>query len=198
MTPRQIEEYRALRDTIRERSTARVWVALAGFVAWSALMMATAAFVELPIATLVPLLLLILTFDIVYALHTGVERVGRYIQVFFEDAGHDRGWEHQAMEFGRRFPGGGIDPLFCAPFWSAIVLNLIPAAVVNPRPGPLEWVVVGLMHAVAAGRILVASRRAAAQRAVDLERFMALRAGAAPPEAAGPADTRATVAPAAR
>ena len=55
MTPRQIEEYRALRDTIRERSTARVWVALAGIVAWSALMMATAAFVELPIATLVPL-----------------------------------------------------------------------------------------------------------------------------------------------
>lgn len=198
MTPRQIEEYRALRDTIRERSTARVWVVLAGFVAWSALMMATAAFVEPPIATLVPLLLLILTFDIVYALHTGVERVGRYIQVFFEDAREDRGWEHQAMEFGRRFPGGGIDPLFCGPFWTAIVLNLIPAAVVNPRPGPLEWMVVGLTHAVAAARIFVARRRAAVQRAVDLERFLALRtdgqrpaaadvSGAAAPSTAAPA-----------
>ena len=179
MTSREIDEYRELRATIRERSTARLWIVLAGFTAWAALMMATAAFVELPIATLVPLLLLALTFDIVYAIHTAVERVGRYIQVFFEDPGRDRGWEHQAMEFGRRFPGGGVDPLFCWPFWGAIVLNLIPAAVVNPQPGPIEWTVVGGAHVLVAARIFIARRRAAVQRAVDLERFTTLKAEAA-------------------
>ena len=86
MTPREIEEYRALRATIRERSTARLWIVLAGLTAWAALTLATAALAELPIATLLPLLVLALTFEIVFALHTGVERVGRYIQVFFEDA----------------------------------------------------------------------------------------------------------------
>lgn len=186
MTSREIDEYRALRATIRERSTARLWIALTGFIAWAVLMMATAAFVELPVATLVPLLLLALTFDLVYAIHTAVERVGRYIQVFFEDAVTDRGWEHQAMEFGRRFPGGGIDPLFCWPFWGAIVLNLIPAAVINPQPGVIEWVVVGAAHAFVATRIYRARRHAAGQRAVDLERFQALRADSQPSATAAP------------
>ena len=48
MTPREIEEYRALRDTIRERGTARIWVFLAGLVAWGALTTATAALAALP------------------------------------------------------------------------------------------------------------------------------------------------------
>ena len=43
MTTRELEEYRTLRDTIRERGTARVWVFLAGLVAWGALTIATAA-----------------------------------------------------------------------------------------------------------------------------------------------------------
>ena len=85
-------------------------------------------------ATLLPLLILTLTFEIVFALHTGVERVGRYLQVFFEDDATDRGWEHQAMAFGQQFPGGGLDPLFTACFWAAIVLNLIPVATACPRP----------------------------------------------------------------
>ena len=57
MTSREIEEYRALRDTIRERSTARVWIVLAGFGIWAALALGTAALAELPKAgfdTIVP------------------------------------------------------------------------------------------------------------------------------------------------
>lgn len=154
----------------------RLWIAFAGFTSWALLTVATAAFLELPIASLVPLLMLALTFDVVFAIHTAVERVGRYIQVFFEDAERDRGWEHQAMEFGRRFPGGGIDPLFCTPFWCAIVLNLIPAAIAMPAPGPIEWTVVGLAHAALAVRIYAARHRAAGQRASDLERFTRLKA----------------------
>jgi len=175
MTSREIEEYRALRDTIRERSTTRLWVALAGVAMWAMLTLTTAAFLELPVASLVPLLMLAAVFEVILALHTAVERVGRYIQVFFEDAERDRGWEHHAMEYGHRFPGGGGDPLFCAIFWSAIVLNLIPAAIATPAPGLIEWTVVGLAHAGLAARIYVARRRAAGQRVTDLERFTRLK-----------------------
>lgn len=179
MTSREIEEYRALRDTIRERSTARVWIVLAGFGIWAALALGSAALAELPVATLLPLLLLLLTFEIAFAIHTGVERVGRYIQVFFEDESTDRGWEHQAMAFGRRFPAGGPDPLFAAHFWAAIGLNLIPAALA--APAPVEWVVVGSLHAVAILRIVSARRSARTQRASDLEHFRTLKRDGAGP-----------------
>ena len=85
MTPRELEEYTALRETIRERGTARVWIFVAGLVAWAALVIATAALAALPVATLLPLLILAGTFEAVFSLHAGVERVGRYIQVFFEE-----------------------------------------------------------------------------------------------------------------
>jgi len=173
MTPRQIEEYRALRSTIRERSTARVWIALAGFSAWAGAAVATAALWTLPVATLIPLLLLALTFEIVLALHTAVERIGRYLQVFFEDAQIDAGWEHTVMAYGREFPGGGPDPLFCGYVWAATVLNLIPAALVTPQP--IEWAVVGAAHALVALHVWLARRAAAKQRALDLDRFTRLK-----------------------
>src|SRR5947208_9263461 len=77
MTPRELEEYSALRATIRERGTARVWVFLAGLALWAALTIATAALVSLPVAALLPLLTLAATFEMVFALHTAVERIGR-------------------------------------------------------------------------------------------------------------------------
>lgn len=177
MTSREIEEYRALRDTIRERSTARVWITLVGVGSWALVTVAVAAFVDLPLATLVPLLLLGLSFELVYGVHTAVERIGRYVQVFFEDPVHDRGWEHQAMEYGQRFPGGGTDPLCCWTFWGAAALNLASAALVTPSPAVIEWAVVGVAHAGFAARVLDARRRAARQRVVDLERFTQLRGG---------------------
>ncbi len=184
MKLREIEEYRALRATIRERSTTRLWIAVTGVTSWAFLTLATAAFLELPVASLVPLLVLAAAFDAVFAIHTAVERIGRYIQVFFEDAGEDRGWEHQAMEFGRRFPGGGGDPLFCTAFWCATGLNLIPVAIATPSPGPIEWSVVGLAHLGVAAHIYAAKRRAAGQRALDLDRYSRLKAESA--AAAGP------------
>ena len=108
LTPRELEEYKALRDTIRERGTTRVWVVLAGLAAWGGLVLATAAVMPMPVATILPLLILATTFEIAFALHTGVERVGRYIQVFLEDGS---GWEHAAMALSDS-PGGGVDPLF--------------------------------------------------------------------------------------
>ena len=77
MTSRELEEYRALRATIRERGTARVSIAVAGFAAWAALVLTTATLATFPVATLLPLLFLALVFEAVFALHTGVERIGR-------------------------------------------------------------------------------------------------------------------------
>jgi hypothetical protein len=173
MTAREIEEYRALRDTIRERSSLRFWILLVGLTGWSALAVATGALAGPPVSTLLPLLTLSATFEIVFGLHTGVERVGRYIQVFFESEATDRGWEHQAMAYGREFPGGGPDPLFAAHFWAAVVLNLVPAAVA--RPDPIEWAVVAGAHGFVIARVALARRQAGQQRSRDVERFQRLK-----------------------
>jgi hypothetical protein len=171
MTPRDVEEYSALRDTIRERGTARVWIVFVGVVAWAGLAIATASLAALPVATLLPLVELATAFEIVFALHTGVERIGRYIQVFFEE-GESRGWEHTAMAYGQTF-GGGTDPLFANLFRIATILNFIPALYASPLP--IEWGVVGTIHVLFIVRILGAKRQANRQRAVDLERFRTLK-----------------------
>jgi hypothetical protein len=115
MNGRELEEYRALRATIRERGTARVWLFVIGLAAWSASSIAATVLTPCPIGSLLPLLLLAAVFEVVFALHFGVERIGRYLQVFYEDP-PERRWEQTVMAFGRTFPGGGSDPLFCLLF----------------------------------------------------------------------------------
>ena len=90
MTGPEHDEYVALRATIRERGTARVCVFVGGIAAWVAATIATAALASTPVATLLPLLLLASTFEAVFALHVGVERIGRYLQVFHEAGGTQR------------------------------------------------------------------------------------------------------------
>src|SRR5436190_4970195 len=171
MTPSELEEYKNLRDTIRERGTARIWIVLAGISGWASLVIATAALAALPVATLLPLIVLATAFEIVFALHTSVERIGRYLQVFFESSDAP-GWEHTAMTYGKTY-GGGIDPLFANFFRIATIVNFIPAVYANPRP--VEWGVVGVVHLLFIVRILWAVRAAGRQRATDLERFQTLK-----------------------
>jgi hypothetical protein len=168
MTARETDEYRELRATIRERGTARVWLAFVGIAAWA--LLATAAIaIALPWTALAALLVLAVAFEAVYALHTGVERVGRYLQVHFETPG----WESTAMAYGARFGGASIDPLFSAYFWMAGALNVVPAALAEPVP--LEWALVGAAHVAFGARVAQARLHAGRQRAVDLERFRQLR-----------------------
>jgi hypothetical protein len=172
MTRRELEEYRALRATIRERGTARVWVFVTGLGAWAALVVATAALASLPVATLLPLLFLAAVFEAVFALHTGVERIGRYIQVFYEEAS-ERGWEQTAMAFGRAFPARGSDPVFAPYFWVAIVFNFVPALLAGAVR--IEWTVVGIAHVIVAARIALARWQSARQRVVELQHFLQLK-----------------------
>ena len=176
-TEADFEEYIALRATIRERGTARVCLFAGGFVAWGALTVATAAVASTPLATLLPLLVLAALFEAIYALHVGVERIGRYIQVFHEDADHP-GWEHAAMAFGRPKGAAAADALFSIPFVLAIVWNAAPALVQQPTIE--EIVFIGGAHALFALRLIVARKTAARQRAIDLERFAQLKRGSAP------------------
>lgn len=174
MTPRELEEYRALRDTIRERGTTRAWLLLATFVAWAALAIATASLAALPVATLLPLLVLAVGFETGFALHTGVERIGRYIQVFFESEDADSGWEHRIMAYGAAVRAPATDPLLASYVWIATIFNFIPAILANPAP--IEWSVVGVIHLLFMMRVGVAHRQAHRQRAIDLERFRQLKA----------------------
>ncbi len=164
----QQEEYRSLRATIAARGTARVWVFLVGIVAWAALITATAALAALPIATLLPLLVLVAAFEAVFSLHVGVERIGRYIQVFLEE-GH--GWEHAAMAFGRPLRGTRVDPLFTVCFLIATLLNFVPVLLAEPVA----------VHLFVAIRILLGRRSATRQRAADLKRFLELKAAGGSP-----------------
>jgi hypothetical protein len=174
MTQREVEEYRALRATIRERGTARVWIGWTGLAAWAALTIATAGLVAIPAIALVPLLVLAATFEIVFSLHTGVERIGRYLQVFYEDEDDaPRRWETTIMSFAGRQTTIGADPLFAAFFESAVALNLTLVLLAEPRA--VEWVVLGTVHVLVAARIVIARRETSRQRALDLEDFRRLR-----------------------
>jgi hypothetical protein len=167
MTERELEEYKALRATIRQRGSVRVCVFVAGLAAWSLVSM-TANFVSLPVVTLVPLVLLAGVFEAVFALHIGVERIGRYLQVWHEDR-----WEHTAMAFGPPPSGTGSDPLFVVFFGLATICNFIPVLLVLPFR--VELVVIGGAHALLMIRLFVARQGARRQRIADLERFRALK-----------------------
>lgn len=177
MTPREIEEYRALRQTIRQRGSLRITLFLVGLVAWGAATIATATLAALPVATLLPLLLLAAGFEVVLGLHTAVERIGRYLQVYYENdnpSRPERAWERTAMAYGQTYPGGS-DPLFAAYFIIATVLNFVP--VILAEPVQLEVTVVGSAHALVVARILLARYHASGQRAKDLERFQRIKQG---------------------
>lgn len=166
-------EYQALRDTIRERGTARLCAVLVGLIAWGALAIALLLAEFQGGVTLVPFLVLAATFEINFFIHTGVERIGRYLQVFFEERAGAAGWETTAMSYGAKFPSGP-DPLFSILFATAAALNFFSAlAVAERRPG---WIVLSFIaHLVFAYRIVSARKLAASQRALDLDRFRSLR-----------------------
>ncbi|MBI3493908.1 MAG: hypothetical protein HY047_19340, partial [Acidobacteria bacterium] len=174
MTAREAEEYRALRATIRQRGTARICLFLAGLIAWAGLALGTAALTSTPTATCLPLLILAATFEAVFALHAGVERVGRYLQVFYESEA-EAGWERIVIAFGRPAGAATPDPLFVVLFLLAALFNVAPVAIVQPTP--VELVFVGGAHALFVVRLVLARATAARQRAIDLERFQRIKRG---------------------
>jgi hypothetical protein len=163
MTDRGLEEYKALRNTIALRGSVRTCVFSIGLGIWAVVSLAT-TFVSIPLITVVPLVLLAGTFEAVFALHVGVERIGRYLQVFHQDQ-----WEQTAMAFGPPLAGTGSDPLFVLFFGFATLCNFVPVLLASPIR--IELAIIGGAHALFLIRLVVARQVAGRQRAVDLARF---------------------------
>ena len=169
--PYRLAEYEAMRATIRQRGTARMVLVPAALAGWAALTIGAAAVITVALSTLIPLLVLVAAFESVFALHVNVERIGRYLQVFHERA--HAGWEHVTMEYGRRYPAGGSDPLFGRVFILATSVNFFPAALGGE---PWEVAIVAVCHFVFIYRVRKAQSLTASIRAEDLRRFEALLA----------------------
>jgi hypothetical protein len=167
MTDRELEEYSQLRATIRQRGSVRICVFAGGLSVWGFVSLAT-TFVSIPSITVLPLILLAGIFEAVFTLHVGVERIGRYLHVFYEDQ-----WEQTAMAFGAPLAGTGSDPLFTVIFLLAAICNFFP--VLLAQPVRVELATIGGAHVLFVIRLLVARRAASRQRAADSERFHQLR-----------------------
>ncbi|MEW6320246.1 MAG: hypothetical protein AB1635_04060 [Acidobacteriota bacterium] len=174
------DEYGALRATIRARGSLRVGLAVAGVAAWAATLVAVLALLPNPVAAAIPLLVLLATFEAMRTLHFGAERIGRYLQVFHEDAGEPGGrplaatpaWERTAVLFGSPIPGAGGHPLFLPVFLMAAVVNLL--AVILPGPVPVELGLMLVPHAAFVVWLLRVDGAVRAQRAHDLKRYREL------------------------
>ena len=168
-------EYTVLRQTIAARGTARMILLPVTMIAWASLALVVLTYADAPLASLLPLAVLLGGFEAIHSMHVGVERVGRYLQVYYEDLESGPRWESIAMSVGPALPGGGVDPLFTIPFASATFVNLIPTLTVVPRATATELGVIGVLHLALIVRVVRARGAAARQRAVELESFRALR-----------------------
>ena len=180
MTDLAHEEYNALRETIRLRGTARPVVALAGLIAWAAVFVAVLIGLPNPLAAVVPLLVLVAGFEATRSLHLAVERIGRYIQVMFEEsAGNEDptltppAWERTAMVFGPSVPGAGGHPLFLPVFLMATIVNFV--AVILPGPVPIELGTLLVPHLAFIIWMLHCDRGMRKQRSVELARFREIK-----------------------
>lgn len=174
-------EFETLRLTIASRGTARLVLFLTGVGLWAVALLAILIALPNPIASIVPLILLLATFEAARMSSAGVERIGRYLQVFYERPALDQAplvtpaWEHTAMRLGPRVPGTGGHPLFL-PFLSlATVVNFL--AVLLPGPVPAELTGAGIVHLAFIAWMLYVDRGMRRQRAHELERFMEMKRG---------------------
>jgi hypothetical protein len=172
-------EYEALRRTIGQRGSLKATLLVAGIAAWAAVFTAVIIAVPYPVAAAVPLLVLAATFEAIRPLHFGAERIGRYLQVFYEEAGEPTrslsdtpAWERVAMQFGH-VPGVGGHALFVPIFFMATVVNY--AAVLVPIPVQVEMFVMAIPHVAFVAWLLVADRAMKRQRNIELARMRETR-----------------------
>jgi hypothetical protein len=166
-------EFISLRQTITLRGTVRMALLPLTIGSWALVALLLLLFGEFPPAVIFPLAVLVGGFEAIHALHVGAERIGRYLQVYYEDAPGAPKWETTAMAVGPALPGGGIDPLFSVVFVCAAAANLVP--MFSPEPTIPELVVIVPLHVAFIVRIVRARGAAARQRAIELESFRAVR-----------------------
>ncbi len=173
-------EYRVLRETIAARGSLRPILALAGLGLWALLLTAVLVWLPYPVAAIIPLLVLLATFEVIRPLHFGAERIGRYLQVFYEEDGQPErpltdapSWERTAMRLSA-IPGTGGHPLFVPIFFLATIANTLPVLLAQPRATPIELAALGIPHLALIVWLVNADRALRSQRVAELEQFRAL------------------------
>jgi hypothetical protein len=171
----RFEEFRQLRATIRERSVARVVVSLITFVSWAALVLALRQSRESVVDGLVPLVVLVVGFELVFGLHVGVERIGRYLTVFYEAAPGMPKWETAIAAFGRSAVRSRTQPhvLLATEFIVSTGLNLVFAGWPD-MTALAQSIAMAVFHVTFIARVVQAARQANRQRDADTEAFRAV------------------------
>jgi hypothetical protein len=175
------EEFRALRDAVAQRGQLRVTLAVVGILAWSALLVAILIALPYPLAAIIPLMALVATFEAIRSLHAGAERIGRYLQVFYEEyAGDDvagavtlPAWEQTAMALGAAVPGAAGHPLFVPVFALAGIVNFL--GVLLPGPIAVELWLLAIPHAAFLLWLVRADRAMRGQRTREQAAFRDLK-----------------------
>ena len=164
-------EFTVLRQTIASRGTTRIVLLPVTLLGWAALACQLLFVSDVPLASLFSLAVLVAGFEAIHALHVGVERIGRYVQVYYESREDGPRWETTAMKVGPALPGGGIDPLFTRG------LHLRHRH--QPDSGAAAFTDAratgraGRAHVALLVRLVRARGAAARQRAVELESYRA-------------------------
>lgn len=173
-------EFRVLRETVLSRGNLRLSLFVAGLATWAVTLLAVLALLPNPLLSLVPLTMLVGVFEAVRTIHFGVERIGRYLQVFFEEPAQPPttplrtpAWERAVVRVGGRLPGAAGHPLFIPLFLLATTVNTL--AVLLPGPTPIETGTLLVAHAAFIAWMLHADRGVRAQRAHDETRFRGIR-----------------------
>ena len=171
-------EYLVLRRTIAQRGALRPILLVGGTGIWAATLTAVLVWLPYPVAAAIPLVIIAATFEAIRPLHFGAERIGRYLQVFYEEAGqpgrplHDTpSWERVAMSFGK-VPGVGGHPLFVPIFFLVTIVNFL--AVIIPGPVPMEMAVMAVPHMAMLAWLVAAHRAMKSQREIELDRLRTL------------------------
>jgi hypothetical protein len=144
-------------------------------VSWAALALAFGRADESMAYGVVPFIVLVAGFELVFALHVGVERIGRYLTVFYEASPGMPKWETAIAAFGRTAVGGRVQPhvLLASEFIIATGLNLF--FTVQPDMSALtQNIAIAVLHVAFIARIVQATRQVRRQRDTDGAAFRAI------------------------
>jgi hypothetical protein len=176
----QLEEFRALRASVRERAIARVLLLAMTWLGWAALATAIMLVVPAPLLLTVPLVVLLAAFEVNLGTVRSAERVSNYLRVVFEERRAVPGWETASADLARRYPASAGDPLFLWVFVAVLSANYVCVVIAIPetvdptaraREDSLDLALVTALHLSLVLRFVLARRSLHTGRARDLERL---------------------------
>ena len=163
----QLEEFRALRASIRERAIARVLLLAMTWLGWAALATAIMLVVPAPLLLAVPLVVLLAAFEVNLGTVRAAERVSNYLRVVFEERRAVSGWESASADLASRYPSSVGDPLFVWVFIAVLCANYLCVVIAIPettdptaraREDSLDLALVTALHLALVVRFVLARR----------------------------------------